>query len=797
MIKTYLKTAWRNSQNSLAFTAINIFGLAAALTSFILILLYLNYNLSYDKWNPDLKKVYRVSMQDRQDILQTTPAPLAGFLANKYPNTEAATSLQSDGDFPVLVAAGGKKLYQKNVVTADSNFLRVLPYHLIKGDPRTALNPPNAALISAELSAALFGNTDPIGQPLKVYNAINCVVTGVFAQPQNPTHLPVSMVMRDPYGKSNNFWENMSYQTYIKLKTAVSDVAIEDGINRVFYAGHLKTDNTTYEKYSSSGQATTLFIDPIGSIHNFPKHGASNFAMVSLLLALAVLLLLAGAINFSNLAVAQSIKRAKEVGVRKVLGSNRGQLIAQFMTETTVQCLVSLGLALLAVSLLLPYFNQAFGVTLHFWGQGNAANLSIQILGCIVAVIPLSGGYPAFFLSRFNTSKVLKGDYSTGTKGTILRNALIVLQFMVAVFFVTGVATISAQINYLEKRDKGFSGTQVMRIQAAQKTRDANFETNRQQLLSIPGVRFVAKTTNVPGDQLFVDTSTLKFTFAGSPYRMASIKVSTDYFKTLGVSLVAGRNFTAEPADQQTRSAIINQSAAAALHVSDPVGKTLFFPECDTVPVQIVGVVRDFNEGGFERAVQPEVYTIGNKACMFQSGGAILVKIGGNQLPQSVAGIVHAWNAIEPDFPIQYSFLDTNFGQLLDSYDRLKHIITLFGAVALVISITGLFALTTFFTGRRTKEIGIRRVLGANTAQLIVLLGREFVLLVGLSVLLTVPLAWWAVHEWLQTFAYRIQLSWLLFFAAGAGVLLIAIATISVQSIRAAFTNPAQSLRNE
>ena len=797
MIITYLKTAWRNSQNSLAFTAINIFGLAAALTSFILILLYLNYNLSYDKWDPTLKKVYRVSMQNGQDILPTTPAPLAGFLASKYPNTEAATSLQSAGDFQVLLSAGGKKIYEKNAISADSNFLRVFPCHLIKGDPKTALNPPNAALISAELSSALFGNTNPIGQPLKIYNAINCVITGVFTQPQTPTHLPANFVMRDLYGASNNFWENMSYQTYIKLRTPAPDASTEDAINRVFYAGHLKTDNTTYEKYSTSGEATTLFIDPIANIHNFPKHGESHFAMVSLLLGLAVLLLLAGAINFSNLSVAQSIKRAKEVGVRKVLGSNRGQLIAQFMTETAVQCLASLALALLAVSLLLPYFNQAFAVNLRFWDHHNAASLATQLVICLVIVILLSGGYPAFFLSRFNTSKVLKGDYSTGTKGTVLRNALIVLQFMVAVFFVTGVASISAQITYLQKRDKGFSATQVMRIQAAQGTRDANFETTRQQLLTVPGVRFVSKTTKVPGDQLFIDTSTMKFTFAGNPYRMASVKVSTDYFKTLNISLVAGRNFTDEPADQQTRSAIINQSAAAALHVADPIGKTLSFPGCDSVPIQIVGVVKDFNEGGFERAVQPEVYTIGNKACMFQSGGAILIKIGGNQLPQSVAGIVHAWHAIEPDFPIRYSFLDTNFGQLLDSYDRLKQIITFFGAVALVISITGLFALTTFFTGRRTKEIGIRRVLGANTAQLIVLLGREFVLLVGLSVVLTVPLAWWAVHEWLQTFAYRIQLSWLLFFAAGAGVLLIAITTISVQSIRAAFTNPAQSLRNE
>ncbi len=797
MIKNYFKTAWRNTVGSISYSTINIVGLAAGLASFIVILLYLNYELSYDKWSPELNKAYRVSLRENEDFLKTTPAPLADFLGRKYPNAEAATSLQSTGDFGLLLSAGDRKIYSKNVVTVDSNFLRVFPYQLVKGNPATALNVPKAAILTEDLSRKLFGNTDPMGKTVKVLNMVDCVVTGVMRQPKGPGHMPVEMLMHDVWGKHPTSWHNYSFKTYIKLKHPETDASIETAINRLYYDERIKKPNTTFEAYQKAGPKTNLFVDVVPRIHNFPKHDASNFTTVSILLVLAVLLLLAGAINFSNMAIAKSISRAKEVGVRKVMGSGRRQLVFQFMTETALQCIASLIIAIILLNFALPYINQTFNITLSFWQQNSALSISLQIAGCLLAVILLSGLYPSVYLSRFNAVKVLKGNYSSGKKGALFRNSLIVVQFMVSVFFITGIIVIKSQMSFMQSKDKGFSGQQVMRIQALQATSEDHFADNRNILLTIPGVSYVSKTTRVPGDNVFADTTTFAFKCDGKIYRMSSEKISADYFKTMNISLKQGRYFTNEVADQNTRTVVINESAARKLHFADPVGKNITFPYCDSVPMRIVGVVRDFNVQGFESEIQPIVFTIGQKACMFQSGGSILVKLNSSHMQQSIAAISEAWKKIEPGFPIRYSFVDENFNQLFASYSRLQQIITFFGVIAILISVMGLFALTAFFTRQRTKEIGVRKVLGAGVVQLATLLSREFIYLVLLSVMIITPVAWWLMQRWLQTFAYRISIGWWIFFAAGATAIIIAIVTVSFQSVKAALANPVKSLRSE
>ncbi|HEY8784511.1 MAG TPA: ABC transporter permease [Mucilaginibacter sp.] len=797
MIKNYLKTAWRNTTGSVSFSIINILGLAAGLSSFIIILLYLNYELSYDKWSPELNKVYKVSLQENEDFLNTTPAPLAGFIAQKYPNAEAATSLQSSGDFEMLLTAGDNKIYQKDVVTVDSSFFKVFPYKLVKGDVATALNTPKAVVITGELSHKLFGDTDPIGKPLKVFNFIDCVVTGVMLEPKGPGHMPVKMLMRDPWGKQNNHWGNYSFQTYIKIKHPEPDAVIEAAINRLYYNGRLKKANKSFESYEKAGPKTALFVDVVPRIHNFPKHGSSNFATVSVLLTLAVLLLLAGCINFSNMAIAKSIGRAKEVGIRKVMGSGRRQLVFQFMLETGLQCFVSLVFAILLLNFALPYINHSFNISLVFWQQNSAISIIWQIVACLFFVVLLSGLYPSVYLSRFNAVKVLKGNYSSGNKGRLFRNSLIVVQFMVSVFFITAIIVIKSQLNFMEHKDKGFSGGQVMRIQATQATSENNFANTRNILLTVPGVSYISKTTKVPGDNLFTDTSTIGFKYQGKTYRMSSVKVSTDYFKTLNIALTKGRYFMDDLPDQNTRTVVINESAAKKLNLTDPVGKTITFPYCDSIPMQIVGVVKDFNVQGYESGIQPVVFTIGQKACMFQSGGAILVKLSSDHFQRSIADLNVAWKRIEPAFPLRYSFVDENFRQLFISYSRLQTVITFFGLIAITISVMGLFALTAFFTRQRTKEIGVRKVLGANVAQLTALMSREFIYLVLIAVAIITPVAWWFMQKWLQTFVYRINAGWWIFFAAGAIAVIIALITVSFQSIRAALANPVKSLRSE
>lgn len=796
MLQNYFKTAWRNLIKNKSYSSINMAGLAVGLAGFIVILLYMNYELSYDSWNPSLNNVYRVSEQKDDDILQQTPAPLAAFLKQQLPEIDAATKMQALGDYEALLSNGDKKIYQKGYVEADSSFFKVFPYKIIEGNAATVLDKPNAIVISREVASKLFGNENPLGKPIKIFNFIDCEVTGIMQEPATPSHLNVQFVYRSPWEKQNSFWENYSYNTYVKVNPSITSHQLEDDINRVFYNEHLKKDTQSLADFRKAGHGTGLFVDEVKNIHNFPKHGSSNFTTVSVLLLLAALLLLAGAINFSNLSIAASMRRAKEIGVRKVLGSNRKQLLLQIIGEIALQCFISLCLAVLLVTFILPYFNNLFNIKLSFFNNNSAAAVLTQIALCLLAVILLSGLYPAVFLSRYNITKVLKGDYSTGKQGIVFRNALIVVQFTVSAFFIISTMVISNQMRFMQAKDKGFSGEQVMRLEASQNVRDDNFDVTRNTLLSIPGVQYVSKTTTVPGDAS-VDTSTIPYKYNGKEYRMSTVKVSDDYFKTLNIPLLKGRLFNGSFSDENTRTAVINESAAQKLNLQNPIGAIITFPNCDTVPIQIVGVVKNFNVSGFEHTVKPVVFTVGNKACMFQSGGGILVKMNSGNIKQTIASIEKAWKKIDPDFPIRYSFLDDNFQKLFSTYKQMQIIINFFAFTAIFISVIGLFALTAFLIGRRTKEIGIRKILGANVGDLSVLLGKDFARLVILAVIIATPLGWWAANSWLQSFAYRISINWTTFLSAALIIVVIAIITMSIQTIKAAIANPVKSLRTE
>jgi len=797
MFKNYFKIAWRNLAKNKTYSVINITGLAVGLASFIIILQYLNYELSYDKWSPSLKQVYKISEQTNEDILQQTPAPLSSFLKQNLPQIEAATTIQPADDFEYLLSAGDKKIYQPGAVEADSSFFKVFPYKITEGYAATVLDKPNAIVLSKDVAFKLFGNIDPLGKIIRVFNAFDCEVTGIMQQPDKPSHLNVQFVYRSPYEKDNMSWENYSFKTYIKTKQAIPVGNLEKEINRIYYDSRLKKDNKSLAEFRKAGHQEGLFADAVKNIHNFPKHGSSNFTTVSVLLLLAMLLLIAGAINFSNLSIAASVRRAKEIGVRKVMGSNKKQLLWQFMAEVAVQCFISLCAALFIVTLLLPYFNRTFSISLSLFQSSNTLSVFLQIAICLLFVIILSGLYPAVFLSRYNITKVLKGDYSTGKRGIDLRNALIITQFTVSAFFIIGALVISKQMHYMQTKDKGLSGEQVMRIQAQQqKTRDNDFNVTRNTLLNIPGVQYVSKTTTVPGDALS-DTSTVAFKYSGKEYRMTSVKVSSDYFKTLHIALAQGREFDDRYSDQNTRSAIINEAAAKKLNLKSPVNAVLTFPLCDTVSTEVIGVVKNFSVSGFENTIQPVVFTIGNKACMFQSGGAILVKLNSDHIQKSIADIEKAWKKIEPDFPMRYSFLDDNFQNLFLSYKRLQEVINFFGGIAILISVMGLFALTAFLINQRAKEIAVRKILGASVSSLGVLVGRNFIRLVVVAVLIAIPLGWWAAGHWLKSFAYHISIDWMLFITAAIIIISIAVITISFQAIKAAIANPVKSLRTE
>jgi len=783
MLKNYFKTALRNFERHRLHAFINIGGLSIGMASFIVILVYLNYELSYDKWDASLKRVYRVSMRKDGDILSNTPAPLASFLLEKYPGVEAATAFVPAGDFEALLSSGEKSIYQKGLVETDSSFFKVFPYRLVLGDAATALNPPNAIVISEEVSRKLFGSDNPIGKPIKLFNVMNAVVTGVLREPQGPSHLTVQVLMRSPNERSNKFWENYSYQTYVRMIRPVSVVPMGEGMSRVYH-----------ETRKEPG--TGLFTDAVEDIHNFPQHGESHFTITVVLLVLAVFILIAGAINFSNLSLARAMTRAKEVGIRKVLGSGRNHIVLQSLLEISLQCFISLVLALLLVSRALPYFSGHFNLPLGFFKGQNALLLGAQLGACLLLIILISGMYPALFLSGFQTAEVLKGKYTRGKGGMFFRNSLLVVQLSLSALFITGIIVVNRQVSYMQSEYLGFEPSKVLKIEATQKTRDKDFAQVRQSLLSVPGVEYVAKSTSVPGSQV-LDTSTNAFKYEGGQYRLNSVKVGTDYFKVMDIKLMKGRFFSDLHPEDADYSAIINETALKKLGIADPTGRYIYFPYCDSIPYTIVGVVKDFHIQGLQHAVVPTIYTISNAHCEFRSGGAVLVKIRTDHVQQTLAGIQAVWKKQEPDFPIRYSFLDQDFQRLLTEYIRLERIIFFFSIVSLVITGIGLFALTSFLCRQRVKEIGVRKVLGASVAGVTVLLSRDFLKILVISVAIALPLAGWALSRWLESFAYRVSLSWWMFVLAGLITMGATLLTVCIQAVRSASVNPVKSLRIE
>lgn len=798
MLNHYLKSSWRNMRRNTLFASVNIVGLAIGLTGFIVLLLYLNYEKSYDTWHPDLSRIYKVEMENSDGIMWDgrTQAPLASFLKQNYPKVQAATRISSDGssDFEMPVDANGKKMYQKGVIEVDSLFFTVFPYRFVYGDRKSALQAPDAIVLEESLAKSYFGNEDPIGKPVSIYGgAIKGTITGVIQSPSTPSVLNARLLIRSAYERSNNHWQNYSYETYVKLISTTSPAVLAADINSVYRKGFLLEKASKGEP--GKGNDFTYFTEKLTQLHTDPKSGGSNVTVVNVLLILAASLLVAGAINFSNLSLADAFRRAKEVGVKKVLGAGRGRLFLQFIADVAIQVFLSLVLAGLMAMIILPWFQKQFNIQLSFL-QPGAEFFYVQMALCLLTTIIIAGVYPALQLSGFNPIRVFKGTILKERKGFSFRNVLTVFQFVLSGFFIISSLVIFKQVKFMQSKDMGFSGDQVLRIQATQPTREQNFDKIRQQLLSVPGVVEVAKTTTVPGD-ITIDTSTTGMKWNGTEVKMNEVKVSKEYFGLIGVTLKEGRWFDGRYADEHTMSVIINEAAAKRMAIASPVGQTIRFPYCDSIPVQIIGVVKDFNIQGLNMPVQPAMFDIGNFACGYRGGGAVLVKINTAHTQQTLSDIEKLWKSVEPEFPLRYTFLNENFKKLYAGYLRVQQVVAYFTVVAILIAIMGLFAMSVFLVKEKTKELGIRKVLGAGVKDIFKVTSLRFLLQVIIAMAIAIPIGWLAAQDWLQNFAYRFNLNFSVFVTASVILIAIALITVSFQAIKAAMANPVKSLRTE
>jgi putative ABC transport system permease protein len=806
MFRNYLKIALRTIWKNKGYSAINIFGLAVGIATCLLILIFVIDELSYDRFNKKADRIYRVDADIRfggnHMIMAVVSDPMGPTLKQDFPEVEQFTRFRNYGG--VLVRKGAENVKEDNVIFADSTLFDVFDLPMI-GDPKTALAEPNSVVITEKLAKKYFNTVDAVGKMLVVNDRENYKVTGVIKAipPQSHFHFDMFVSMSNSEESRQNSWLSHNFTTYIVLKKGADRQRFEaqlDAFTEKYMAPQAQEMmNMDIEAFKKSGNWARYNLMPLTRIHLHSDKAAElapngNIQYVYIFSAIAVFILLIACVNFMNLATARSANRAKEVGVRKVLGSNRQNLIMQFLSESLLIAAISLILAVALALLLLPFFNQLSGKQLSFDFVKRAWLLPLLVLIALIVGL-LAGSYPAFYLSSFKPILVLKGKLATGFKEGWLRSGLVVFQFAISIFLIVGTVVIQGQLNYIRSKELGFNREQVLVLQNTYSLGNGA-KAFRQELLNLPGVQSASISGYLPtggsrsDSPLFPDASL-------DQKRAVSMQtwwVDEAYIPTMDMKIAQGRNFSTQFLSDSS-GVIINEAAAKLLGFADPLNKPLYYLEdLQTQKLRqyrILGVVKDFNFSSLRQNVSPLAFFLGEER------GTIAVRIKTDNIKTLVAQIEEKWKALAPSQPFTYSFMDDDFNNIYAAEQRVGTISLSFSLLAILIACLGLFGLVTFAAEQRTKEIGIRKVLGASISNIVQLLSKDFLKLVLLSAVVAFPVAWWIMHSWLQDFAFRIAIGWWVFAIAGFIAAAIALATVCFQAVRAALANPVKNLRTE
>jgi putative ABC transport system permease protein len=812
MLKNYLIVACRNLWKSKGFSAINIAGLAVGLATCLLIFFFVLDELGYDRYNTKLDRIYRVDADLRfggnHFILAVDPDPMGPTMKKDYPAVEQYVRFRSYNN-AFLVRKGNQHIQENRAIYADSTLFDVFTLPMIDGDPRTALAAPNDVVITETMARKYFNTDQAVGRTLTVNDSIPYKVTGVIKDipTQSHFHFDFFVSMASNPESRSNMWVSNNFNTYVVLKQGSDPKKLEaqfdDMVNRYILPQATQILGMSADGFRKMGNFAHYGLTPLRDIHLHSNKAAElgpngDIEYVYIFSAAALFILLIACVNFMNLSTARSSGRAKEVGVRKALGSLKSNLISQFLTESVLVSFLSLFLALGLVALALPYFNQLSGKTMSL-GLQHRPGLLLGLFGLALAVGLLAGAYPAFYLSSFKPIKVLKGIMSTGFKTGWLRSILVVFQFSISIFLIVGTVVIYNQLQYIRHKDVGFNRDQVLVLPNTNALGNQG-EAFRNELLRVKGVEdvtmtaFLPTSTNRDDNPLFPDPTL-------DPKTAISLQewpIDEHYIPTLGMHIQAGRNFSTQfPTD--STGVILNEAALRLLGWKDPVNKNLYSLRdfrAGNVPgniqtLHVVGVIRDFNFNSLREVVTPLAFFSGGNP------GSVAIRLNRTDIPGLVDRVHAAWTSMVPSQPFVYSFMDDDFNNQYQSEQRMGGIAVFFAALAIFVACLGLFGLVTYAAEQRTKEVGIRKVLGASVQNIVGLLSRDFIGLVLISALIAFPLAWWAMHRWLQDFAYHVSIGWWVFAASGALALFIALATVSFQAIKAALANPVKSLRTQ
>ncbi|MFK7831732.1 MAG: FtsX-like permease family protein [Winogradskyella sp.] len=792
MLRNYLKIALRNLYRHKGFTLLNITGLAIGMTAGFLVLLYVNFELSYDNMHSKGNYIYRV-VADIDTPSEKIEAPIAAWavgpnIEKEFPEILKFTRV-SDEDFTIV--KDGTKFLEEQVIAVDSAFFEIFDFELLKGDKTQVLKQPNSLVISETMATKYFDSKNPIGENLVVEGLDNpATITGVMKDIPENSHIQadiiVSMITYNAAPNSRDGqWDNYDPSIYILTAAEVSPKILEAKFPDFL-------EKRTGDEMRQSKMFVTLFLEPFKDVYLKSDRGSSisgSISNVYVFSVIGIFILLIASINFINLATARSVERAKEVGIRKVIGAEKSQLGFQFIGESIILCIIAFFVAVGLTALGLPYFNDLAGKIVSVGVFADPINiLYLFLMAMVIGVI--AGVYPAIILSSFKPISVLKGSFSTGTKGILLRKSLVVVQFTISISLIIGTIVIYNQMRFMQNQDLGFSKEQTIVIPTEI---GSGQDALVNSISKIPGVKGTALASSVPGTGNSAAYSEIEN--QQGDLQIANLDlyfVNEDYLKQLGMKIVAGRGFSRDFASDSSKAMIINEKAVSLLgyaNAQDAIGAD--YQQWGSNG-EIIGVVKDFNYKSLQDEISPLTMRLDS-----EQTDIITIKIQGNNTSQTLASIEETWKSIMPGDPFEYYFLDELFNNQYQAEEQFESLFMSFALLAIFISCLGLLGLAAYSTIQRKREIGIRKIIGASVGSIVNLLSKEFIKLVAIAFVVSAPIAWYLMHSWLEDFAYKINIKWWMFVVAGLGSMVIALVTVSFQAIKAATSNPLKSLRTE
>ncbi len=795
MVKNLLKIAIRNILKEKTYSLINILGLSIGITGSVFLGLYIIDELSYDKYHQNASNIYRIVSHIKEPDNEFTWAvaqiPLADELKSNYADVIDVVRFYGMGR--LLFKNEDKQFYEEDVYLADSTVMDVFTYQFLAGDPETALDNPNSIILTKSLAIKYFGEDKPLDETLQNQRGDEYQVTAVIEDIPTNSHFHFdALISKSSNPDYRGSWGNFGVFTYIHLPEGYDlskmnenfEKVLEDHVNPIF---------------ASMGITVNYVMQRITDIHLHSKiqdeaESNGDISYIYIFSVVAFFMLIIASINYMNLATARSVKRAKEVGIRKVMGSQRNQLIYQFISESLILSIIALVVSIGLIYLLLPQFNQVSGKVIPF-SYLFQPEILIGLISVVVFVGIVAGSYPAFYLSGFKPVDVLSGKTPAKGGNSGLRKVLVVFQFSISVFMLISTMVVYDQLQYLQEKDLGFNKDHIVRMELASREIREKSEVIRNKFLEIPSIINVASASDSPGSNVGKLIVRVDLNDGTTDERGVDLfSADYDFIETLGMTIVEGRNFSRDILSDTSGACLVNESMVKRMSWDEPLGKRFYFGDGDNERIfKVVGVVKDYHQNSLYSEIEPlMILHRENRYYMY-------VKIDGTNIPQTMASLENAWKDLNQGLPFEYQFLDQDFDSQYDADRKRGTLFTAFSTLTIVIACLGLLGLASFTTEQRTKEIGIRKVVGANLQSIIYLVSKEFLVLILIAIVLAFPAAYYFMDNWLQSFSYKININneVLTFLLSSLLAIVITLSTVGFHTIRAAISNPVNALRNE